>query len=163
MSLDPDLVTRYTTEMRKDWHDAYVLSHPSSETVYLIDHSEEFEGLVDGYLRLFLPVPAQRIPPSRDDSGRQDAAITWAGVGGEAREFLDAAIADATQPVTCRWSIYLEGDQEPKIVPWVELALTNIAVTRETVSAIATRADILNRPFPTEVYRVERYPGLRRR
>lgn len=163
MSLSADLIDRYTSEMRIDWHNAFVLSHPSAGAAYLIDHHTELEGLVDNFPQLFRPVPSQIVLPARDDGGTQELSVVWCGIEDEARTFLDAAIADGTQPIRVRYSVYIEGNAAPQIDPWIELTLTSIAVSRESVAAVATRADILNRRFPTEVYRVDRYPGLRRR
>ncbi len=163
MSLTPELVTRYTSEVRIDWHDAFVLSHPQADTVYLIDYPQEHYGNVNGFTHLFRPVPSQVVQPTRNDSGRQDLSIIWCGIQGEALAFLDQAAADREHPITCLYSIFLEGSPEPQIDPWMELSLTNISVTKEAVTAIATRADVLNRIFPREVYRVDRFPGLRRR
>lgn len=163
MSLRPELVARYTSEERIDWHDAFVLSHPKATTVYLIDYPKEHYGIVNGFQQLFRPVPAEVVQPSRDGNGRQDLSIIWGGIKREALTFLDQAATDREQPITCLYSIFLEGSPQPQIDPWLELSLTNISVTEEAVTAIATRADILNRIFPREVYRVDRYPGLRRR
>ena len=163
MALDPDLVARYTTEVTIDWHNACILSHPAAGTRYLIDAPQEFEGLVDGFPHLFQPVPFKLVRPQRDDSGRQDASIVICGIQDEALDFLDLAITIPTEPITCRLSIYIDGNPEPKEDPWMELTLTQISVTREAIAATITRADILNRTFPSQVYRVDTFPGLRRR
>ncbi len=163
VTISQDLVTRYTSEANVDWHEAFILRHPVAGNLYLINFQDEFVGLVDGYPQTFSPVPAQVVPPTRDSNGRQDLSIVWSGVQGQALAYLDEAIADRTQPVECWYTIYIEGNRNPQLDPMMELALTNIAVTETTVTAIATRADILNKVFPSEVYRVDRYPGLRRR
>jgi len=163
MTISAALITRYTSEVNVDWHNAFVLSHPSAGTKYLIDHTTEFWGAVDGWNQLFQPVPAQIVPPARDDSGRQDMSIIWCGIQDEALSFLDAAAADASHAITCRYSIFLDGSLAPQIDPWIEFQLTQISVNSLAVSAVATRADVLNRPFPTVNYRVDTYPGLRRR
>lgn len=163
MTISAELITRYTTEVDVDWRYAFVLSHPSAGTKYVIDGSEEYEGYYNGYLQLFLPVPVQIVLPTRDDSGRQDMALVWCGIESEARDFLDAAIADPTTRISCFFSAFIMGSPTPQIDPWEEFTLSNIMVDKNSVTATATRADILNRSFPTEVYRVDRWPGLRRR
>jgi hypothetical protein len=163
MTISATLITRYTTEVSVDWHNAFVLYHPLAGTKYLIDHTTEFWGAVDGWNQLFQPVPAKIVPAARDDSGRQDMSIVWCGIQDEALTFLDAAAADPTQAVTCRYSIFIDGSVTAQIDPWVEFMLTSISVSKEAVTAMASRADILNRPFPTVNYRVDTYPGLRRR
>jgi len=163
MTISAALVTRYSTEVDVDWRHAFILSHPNAETKYIISHTEEFTGLVNGDLQLFAPVPTEITPASRDDSGRSDMTLNWCGIGGEALAFLYDALDDATKPITCLYSIFILGDQNPQISPWLEFQLTSIQVTEETVSATASRSNIINVPFPREVYRVDRFPGLRRR
>ncbi len=163
MTISAELITRYTTGANVDWHEAFILSHPAAGNLYLINFQEEFIGLVDRYPHTFSPVPAQVVPPTRDSNGRQDLSIVWSGVKGQALEYLDKAIVDRTQVIQCWYTIYIEGDRNPQLDPMMELTLTNISVAETTVTAIATRADVLNRTFPSEFYRVDRYPGLRRR
>lgn len=163
MTISAELIERYTTEVDVDWRYAFVLSHPTATTKYLIDGSEEYEGYYNGYLHLFQPVPVQIVLPSRDDSGRQDMGLVWCGIESEARSFLDQAIADPTSRISCFFSAFIMGSTTPQIDPWEEFTLSNIMVDKDSVTAVATRADILNRTFPTEVYRVDRWPGLRRR
>lgn len=165
MSLSADMQTRYQTEVDVDWYHAFILSHPSATTYYLIGNpaGEEVTALVDGVLYTFTPVPVELTPVSRDDSGRQEMGLVFGGIGLEAKDFLDAAIADGSEPVTCRYTIYIEGDQDPQIDPLIEFHLANIQIRRESVTATATRADIINRRFPTEVYTIAHYPGLHRR
>lgn len=148
-----------------DWCHAFVLSQPGNTAIqpyYLIDFTDQYEGLVDGFPQLFSPVPVQITKPKIDDTGSQEMSIIWCGISGEAKEFLDLAITRPDCPILCRYSIYILGDRNPQLDPWLELSLTNITMTLEAVSATATRADILNRSFPTEVYRLDRFPGLRR-
>jgi len=163
MTISAELITRYTTEVDVDWRHAFILSHPNAETKYIISHTEEFMGMVDGTLQFFLPVPTEITPASRDDSGQSDMRLSWCGIGGEALAFLYDALEDATKPITCLYSIFILGDSSPQLDPWLEFQLTSIQVTEETVTATASRSNIINVPFPREVYRVERFPGLRRR
>lgn len=163
MTISADLVARYSSEVDVDWRHAFVLSHPAATTKYIISHTEEFQGYVDGALRLFTPVPTEIVPASRDDSGRSDMSLIWCGIGDEALSFLYDALDDATKPITCRYSIFILGDPNPQISPWLEFQLTGISVTETTVTATASRSNIINVAFPRELYRVEKFPGLRRR
>jgi len=168
MSLSPELQARYTSEVDVDWRHAFVISHPLGGTRYLIDHTEEFTGNVDGSVQLFLPVPVQMVLPKRDGSGRSDMSLTWCGIQGEVDEFLCAAIGTGANPggiypIVCRYSVFILGDPDPQIDPWMEFRLTNIAITEEAVTATASSSDVLNQKFPTEVYRLSHFPGLRRR
>lgn len=47
MTISQDLVTRYTSEVNVDWHEAFILRHPVAGNLYLINFQDEFVGLVD--------------------------------------------------------------------------------------------------------------------
>ena len=166
MTLSADLITRYSTETDVDWRHAFIFSHPEATTKYIIGHTGEFEGLVDGFVQIFQPVPVEIVPTSRDAEGREEMQLVFGGIGLEAKGFLDEAIADGSEPVTMRYSIFILGDQDPQIDPWYEFHLASVSIKTDQVAVTASRADIINRPFPTEVYRVASapaFPGLRRR
>jgi hypothetical protein len=160
MAISQELQDRYSSECDIDWRNAFVLYHPSAGYRYLIDDSHEFIGFVDGVLKTFLPVPAKVKLPALDDSGRQEMSITWANISREAQVFLDAAVQGPDSPVICRYSIYLLDNQTAHIDPWIEFHLSFVSITEEVVMVTASRVDILNRIFPGEVYRPDRFPGL---
>jgi hypothetical protein len=162
MAISWDLAVRYSVEVDIDWHHAFILYHPQAGWRYLIDYTEEYEASAFGEIVPFSPVPTQLSLPTRDAEGRQDFGIVWCGISGEAAAYIEAAMVDPTIPITCYYSIFIIGNQLAQIDPWFTLTLTNISVAEDTVTATATRADILNKAFPSEVYRVDRFPGLRR-
>lgn len=166
MTISAELVERYTSEQDVDWAAIFMLVHPSAPTRYLIDatsHPEQCYINVDGIPRLFEPVPAQLTLPKRDDSGRSEMSIVWCGIGGEALEFLDAAVVDATQSIKCFYSVAIRGNPEPQLDPWMEFVLSGITVNETTVAATASGTSTINRAFPSIVYRADQFPGLLRR
>ena len=163
MTLSADMITRYRSEVDIDWRHALVMFHPSAGYRYLIDYEQEFQGVFDGGLRDFQPVPMQFLLPGVSDSGVGSLGITLGNIGLEATTFLDQAITDPTRPITCWHSIFIEGNSTPQIDPWTEYTMTNITVGIEVVSAQAARSDIMNRKFPRIIYKVEAWPGLKRR
>lgn len=169
MTISADMRARYTSEVDVDWRHAFALYHPSAGWRYLIDHTEHFVGIIgdpneaNPQTATFQPVPAQITFPGRDQSGRADMGITWCGIGEEALEYLNAAIVDGTKPIQCFYTIYLLGSQIPQIFPYVEFRLTGISATEEMVTASASQNDVINSKFPRLIYRIDKFPGLRRR
>lgn len=167
MTISADLLERYASETDVDWRSALILSHPRAETQYLINHTEKLELARASYrpnrLFTFRPVPIEIVLPSRDDSGNSDMGIVICGIENEALNFLYAALADATQPITCSYSVYILGDPLPQIEPWLVFQLTAITVTEDSVAATASRSSVINMPFPRVLYRLSQFPGLRRR
>ena len=170
MAISGALHARYTSEVDCDWRSAVILSHPSAGDYYCIANHEAFLGAVGGdyspgasRTAWFNAVEMQIVLPQRDDSGRSDMGIVWDGIQSEISTYLAAASADGTQPVKCYFTIYILSSQVPQVTPFMEFNLTGISVSEEQVTATASRADIINKKFPGKVYRLDRFPGLRRR
>ena len=163
MAISAALQTRYTTETDQDWWQGVIISHPNISTVYLCDAEANQTGAVDGTNRTFLAIPFQIQLPRRDAEGRQDLTIVICAIGGEVRAHVDDAITDPTSPVVLRYGQWIRGDVTQQWDPLLSLNLTDILLADESVQCSATAADILNRPFPTALYRPSSFPGLDRR
>lgn len=163
MSLSQELIDRYTTEVDVDWRHAFVLWHPGPGPKYIIDHTEQFSGLWSNHYRIFEPVPTDIKLPSRDETGKHLMSITWCGITFQAQEYLDAALVEPTRPIECWYTVFILGDRSPQIDPYILFNLTDISINSNTVQATASRSDILNKVFPSEKYRPDKYPGLVRR
>ena len=163
MTISADLITRYTSEVDVDWREALAFNHPLAGDRYIINHHEEHQGYFGTSLKIFQPVAFEVVLPTRDSSGRQDMSINLANVLGGPQAFLEAAIVDGTRPIVCAYSVFILGSPTAQVDPWIYFNLTDIALTEEALTATATRADVINRTFPSMVYRTDRYPGLVRR
>lgn len=163
MTISQDLIDRYTTEVDVDWRHAFILTHPTAGNQYLIDHTEQYEGFYGRQIKNFWPVPTEIVLPSRNTEGRHHMSIMWCGIRYEAKSYLDNALNDPTKSIKCLYSVFILGDRDPQINPWIEFSLTDINISSTAVTATATRADILNKIFPSKIYRPDEYPGLRRR
>lgn len=112
--------------------------------------------------RAVTPLPlAFRIDlPDAGLQGRQDMQITLDNVGGEMWNALEQAIAQPQFPITVTHRMYTsDALTAPQAVPIV-LTVTSIAATMDAVQLTAERSDLINRKWPTVVYRAERWPGL---
>jgi len=163
MSISDELAERYATEVDVDWYEALGLSHPAVAPMYIGTHPEPQLGTMDGAEQTFWPVPFRVILPTRDANGRQDMSVAIGNLNREGITLLEQAISQPDQAIKVLYTVYLVGDPSPQIDPPIELALTDISVNEDVVTATATRSDILNLPFPREVYRPNWFPGLHRR
>lgn len=108
------------------------------------------------------PIPlAFRVDlPDAGLQGRQDMQVTIDNVGGEMWQALEQAIAQPTFPITITHRLFTnKALGAPQAVP-VVLTVTSVAATLEAVQLTAERSDLINRKWPTVVYRAERWPGL---
>lgn len=111
----------------------------------------------------FMPVPFKVVQPASDGKGQQDLQLVIDNVGREAMDAIEAAAANPTINISVTFRVYLDIPlSAPQIDPPILLALQSVVITLDAISGTATRADVLNRPFPTELYRVDLFPGLNR-
>ena len=163
MSLGPEILARFESESDVDWWEALILSHPRAGSFYITNAQEEQIGRIDGELQTFSPVAFLATLPNRDGEGQQDMQIAVCNIGSEMTEALEDALLDPSEPIRCRYTLFFYGDTTPQFDPPFELALTNVALTEEQMTATATRADVFSRRFPNLLYTTERFPGLLRR
>ena len=109
--------------------------------------------------------PFQVTLPRHDSSGaRQDMAVVLGNVDRLLMEELEAAQAQPDVPITCTLLIYTnQAGSDPAADPII-LSVADPVATLDTITLTASRFDVLNRAFPatSEVYRIDRFPGLDR-
>lgn len=163
MTISAELQARYSSEVDVDWWEALILSHPAAGSYYLCNTPEPMQGIIDRSLQTFLPVPFDAKLPSRDGEGQQDLQIAVCNVGAEMSAAIEAAITQPEIAIRCRYTVYIVGDTAPQYDPPFELSLTDVVLTESQLTGTATRADVINRRFPSVLYRPSTYPGLSRR
>lgn len=144
--------------------DTLAFSHSRfSQTYYLTNDNQAWQFLLEtGQLVTFQAVPFRVALPSSDGQGQQDMDLVIANIGRDLVDPIEAAIEKPSEPIKCTYRVYLDTAQSaPQNTPII-LSLTGVQITRDTVSATATRADVLNKAFPANFYTVSAYPGLRR-
>lgn len=131
---------------------------------YLTNDNVAWSFLLEsGQLVTFNPLPFRIVLPTLDGQGNQDMSLTIANVGRDLVDPLEAAIAVPAEPVQCTYRVYLDTpSSSPQNTPPMTLTITSVQVTKESVSAVATRADVLSKAFPYVFYKYDQFPGLRR-
>ena len=134
------------------------------QTYYLTnDNVPWMFTLETNVITTFSPVPFEIVLPTLSGDGTQDLNLTIANIGRDLVDPLEAANALPTEAVKCTYRVFL--DQHlcyPQNSPALTLIITGIQVTKDSVTATATRSDVLNRAFPYNFYKTDQFPGLRR-
>jgi hypothetical protein len=140
------------------------LSHSLFPRSYwLTNDLQEWDfALETGALQRFQIVPFAAVPPTNDGKGQQDLQIVIDNVGREAMAAIEAAAMRPDENIVVVYRVYVDRTASPPQNDPLVLSLQNIQIKLESITAAATRADVLNRPFPSVVYRTELYPGLDR-
>ena len=165
--ISPELARVYASApFDRRYIETLELSHPQfARTFRICKDTQAWDFLLDdaATAATFDPVAFNVTLPTQDGKGQQDMQIEIDNVG---REAMDAIEAAATQPqinVACVYRVYLDQAlSAPANTPPLVLALQHIGVNAQAIQATATRADTLNRPFPSELYRIDLFPGLDR-
>lgn len=120
-------------------------------------------AIESGELVEFRAVPFTVVLPMQDGKGQQDLQIGLENVGREAMDYIESASNVPSIPIQVIYRVYVDVPHSgPQMEPSLELTLSNVIVGLDVITGTATRADTLNRQFPSEVYRLDTYPGLDR-
>lgn len=101
--------------------------------------------------------------PKQDGLGMNELTISVANAGLEMMSSLEAAQADPNNSIQAVYRVYRDiVDDTPQIDPPITMEITNMQANLTSVTATATRFNILGRLFPRGVYTVASFPGLDR-
>jgi len=166
MPITPELKRVYASApLDTRYIETLSLSHSQFGQVFYI--TNDLTGwrfaLETGELKQFQAIPFVVVPPRQDGQGQQDLQITLDNIGREAMDAIEAASQIPSEPIVVVYRVYIDRpDSRPQNDPPLRLTLSNVAVGLTAITGTATRADTLNRLFPSVVYRTDTYPGLDR-
>jgi hypothetical protein len=117
----------------------------------------------DDLLYVYTPSWFELTLPKLDGQGQQEATLALQNVDRVIVDELELAAENPSQRIEVTLRLFLEDDLAagPQNVP-LTLSFSRVQATSAAVTGVAGRPDILNRPFPMEVYRINRWPGLDR-
>lgn len=131
---------------------------------WLINRPESMAlTLEDTTVQTYDPSYFEIMLPKMDGSGQQDAQIGLQNVDRVIMDELELAAGDPSERIAVTLRLFLEDEPTagPQNVP-LRLSFSSVQATAQMVTGVAGRPDVLNRPFPLEVYRIDRWPGLDR-
>jgi len=141
------------------------LSHSAFPQTFYINNAMKLWNfqLSAGVYQDFIPVPFRIVMPTVDGKGQQDMNLVIDNVGRDAMDAIEAAALKPQENIVVVCRIYLNSAGSlPQNDPPLTLSLSQIEVTKEAISGVATRADVLNKTFPSFIYRTDYFPGLDR-
>ncbi len=159
------LKTAWASAPKNDYiHETLELKHSKfSKTWYISNHQKTFDATLENRTKVtFEPIPfAVKLPPS-DAQGGQLMDITVANAGLDMVKEIEAASTKPDERIEVVYRIYLSSDKTaPQNTP-IRLSLDSIMMNDEAIAGQAGRSDVLNQPFPSEIYTPEKFPGLKR-
>ena len=111
----------------------------------------------------FAPVPFTAIPPN---SQEQSDIQLQVGIDNSSRELmsqLERLGRTPNVPIIVTYRVYLSDDySEPQNLPPLILDIISVKATQQFVSFTAGNSNQRDKPFPSQLYTTELYPGLAR-
>jgi len=131
----------------------WIINRPAAMTLTLEDSSEQE----------YLPAYFEIVLPNMDGKGQSDVQLTLQNVDRVIVDELEAANVMPSERIRLVIRLFLESEPEagPQNEP-LRLSFASVQASNQAVTGIASRSDVLNRAFPAEVYRIDRWPGLDR-
>ena len=99
--------------------------------------------------------------PKVADGGIQNLPVSFVNTDDRISEYLDLAEAHPEESIVVEFRLYLSNDKTaPQAQPHI-LTLSEVEQTAIEVRGVATFVDLVNKPYLTEYYDDDRFPGLR--
>lgn len=164
MTISPKLAKIYASAPLDDEaYETMELRHPRFSRVwYITSNPVIFKAtLEDGTTVVdFDPIPFTVRLPGNEHGGRQDLQISISNVDRVFIDELEMANALPTSRIDIVYRVFAKSDLSAPAATPIRLSITDVQANNETVDAVATRADLLNHPFPSLLYGPREYPGL---
>ncbi len=141
-------------------YDTVELRHPNfTQTYYFVQdyQSHEWE-LEDGGLAVFEPF-GFTIQKPKTGGPQQDMAFVFSNVMRLGVQELELAVKDIHIPITLVYRVYAEGYDFPQTDP-ITLHLTDVVASPETISAVASRTNLVQQKVPSRVFEPWVFKGL---
>ena len=139
------------------------ISHPllPDGSLFLIkDQQDRTLRLEDSSYQLFKACSFNLTLPAAGNNGVQSMSISVDNVDRQASDFFET-VKDSDVPVLATFRPYLSTDPNtPQMTPPLVLCLSDVEVHLTDVSAKASFGNLLNRPYPSELYTRKRFPSL---
>lgn len=163
--LSTELMRLYASAENPDvagdwWLETLSFTHPEIPDQHVTNQPTGFSATLETAETVFFrPLAFAVLEPRRDDAGRMELTVNIDNVGAELMAVIEAAQLQATAPPALTRRIFLASnrDEPARVTP---LSVLSASCTDAVVALRASRADVLNRRYPSLLYRGDLYPGL---
>lgn len=166
MTISAELAAVYATApMDRHYIETLELDHPIfGDGFFMTNQREVMQGtLEDGRVVNFRPVPFTAIPPNAEEQSDVQLQVGIDNASRELMEFLERLGRTPNVPIVVTYRVYLSDDfttvqNDPPLV----LDIISVRATQQLVSFTAGNSNMRDKPFPSQLFTTELYPGLAR-
>lgn len=109
---------------------------------------------------LFIAYPFDIQPPDTDEYGKPELTITIDNVGREIMVYIEQAVR-TRDVIDVTYRLYLASDLSgPQNNPPMTMQVTSISATPQSITMVASFADLSSKAFPKRMYTLEQFPSL---
>jgi len=154
-----------TAPIDRHYIETLELSHPIfGNGFFMTNQRELLQGtLEDGRVVNFRPVPFTAIPPNSEEQSDIQLQVGLDNTSRELMVYLERLGRKPNVPIVVTYRVYLSDD--PTTVqndPPLVLDVISVTATQQFVSFTAGNSNMRDKPFPSQLYTTELYPGLAR-
>jgi hypothetical protein len=142
--------------------DTLEIRHPALEDSFYIAKALQDVSLTleTDEVKLFKAVAFRFTLPAKGSDGPPQLQMSIDNVDRTISDFLEIAATDGRE-TEIFYRPYLSTDlTTPQMNPPLKLFLRDVSISAIEISARATLGDLVNAPFPKELYTRERFPGI---
>ena len=168
MPISDELKRIYVTAPVDEYYiETLELSHPlfsDGGVRYISNQRDGWTGdLETGGTVFFQYVPFSAIPPSGAENANLALTVVIDNTSKGLMDELELLSTQPTTPISLVYRVYLKSDPATvQNVPPLKLDILSVTATNNTISFVASMANLRGRPFPKVLYTTALYPGLAR-
>lgn len=145
--------------------EAISISHPGlNGDLHLTNRALNFEGTIEnGAVVTFYSMPFSVGLPNKDTTGNLEMKLVFSNVQQELMKEIENMAAQPYAAAVIKYRLYVNTDfTVQQLDPPITLDIGQFQITRPYITAIATRVNLHNKPFPSYLYNTKYFPGLDR-
>jgi hypothetical protein len=167
MPISDELKAVYTTAPTARYYiETLELNHASFVSpMYFTNQRDGWTGTLEDTVtvEVFTYLPFALIPPRAEGEGAVSLQVAIDNVDRVLMDTLEELALTPTEPIITTYRIYLSDDSgtvqnDPPMV----LDIQSVTATQHLISFNAGITNLRSRPFPSTVFTVDKYPGLKR-
>jgi len=131
---------------------------------YITNNPPGWKGeLETGGIATFDFVPFAAIPPSLEDQANLSLQVAIDNASLELMQNLEALADFPSEPIIVYYRVYLSSDQNTvQNDPPLKLDIISVTSNDQVISFNAGMANLRRKPFPSQLYTTDLFPGLAR-
>mgnify|MGYP006076073273 FL=1 len=166
MAISNKLKAIYATAPANDFYiETLQILHPklSGGSFAITNHRDGFSGIIEnGATMQFIYLPFGTIPPKTEEGGNLTLQVALDNTSRELMDELELMATEPETPIVIVYRVFLNSDNTIQNDPPLRLDVTGVSASSQAISFNAGLANLRNKPFPAQLYKIANYPGLAR-